>query len=58
MEFVTFDCARDSILNDIRRHSLIPIIGSGFSRGCRTKRGGTVPSGEDYKKYMLDQIKK
>ena len=58
MEFVTFDCARDSVLNDIRRHSLIPIIGSGFSRGCRTKRGGTVPSGEDYKKHMLDQIKK
>lgn len=44
---------------EIRQHlknrTLIPILGSGFSRGS-VSRLGTVPSGEEYKKYMINQI--
>ena len=56
MEFVAFNTVRDRLFNDIKRHSIVPIIGSGFSRGCRTKHGGSVPSGEDFKKHMLKEI--
>ncbi len=58
MEFVAFNTVRDRLFNDIKRHSIVPIIGSGFSRGCRTKHGGSVPSGEDYKKHMLKKLEK
>ena len=56
MEFVNFYEVRDKIFNDIKRHSLLPIIGSGFSHCCKTSKGGSVPSGTDYKEYMLEKI--
>ena len=34
---------------------LIPIVGSGFTRNCPSYNGH-VPSGEDYRQYMLEQI--
>lgn len=34
---------------------LIPIIGSGFTRNCNSFRG-KVPSGADYRRYMIDRI--
>ena len=57
MEFVSFDDVKDRISNDIKRHSLVLIVGSGFSRGCKTEHGGVVPSGKQYKEYMLTEIK-
>ena len=36
---------------------IIPVLGSGFTRNCRSK-GGVVPSGDDYKKYMIEAIDK
>lgn len=56
MEKVTFNSVREKLFNDIKRHSLLPIIGSGFSCGCETKHGGKVPSGTEYKDYMLKEI--
>lgn len=36
---------------------LIPFIGSGFTRGCEANKG-FVPSGEEYREYMIDEISK
>ncbi len=58
MEYVKFSDIRSRILNDIKRHSLLPIVGSGFSRGCETANGGQVPCGEDFKNIMIDEISK
>ena len=56
MEFVTFDKIKSTILQDIKRNSLLPILGSGFSCGCRTKNGGVVPSGKELRKHMLNEL--
>lgn len=38
--------------------SLIPIIGSGFSKGSSTKAGKKVPDGKNLKKLMKDALTK
>lgn len=55
MQIVQFSQIKDELISDMRRYMLIPIIGSGFTRGC-TAYHGTVPSGKDYKEYMIQQI--
>lgn len=55
MEIVRFEDVKESIINNMRRSMLIPIIGSGFTRKCRSLKG-VVPSGDDYRKYMLEEI--
>lgn len=45
------------IQQQLKRAALVPVLGSGFTRGC-TSREGKVPSGDDYKDYMIDQIMK
>lgn len=35
---------------------MVPILGSGFTRGVNTKRGGKVPSGKDLKDAMIEKI--
>lgn len=51
---------REELQRHIKNEVLFPIIGSGFTRGCRTKYGNnySVPSGEDMKqdmeKYLLE----
>ena len=45
------------IQQHLKRGMLVPILGSGFSRGCNS-RSGKVPSGNDYKEYMIDEIMK
>ena len=39
-----------------REKNLVPILGSGFSRGYSTSKGGKVPSGTDFKDYMIRKI--
>lgn len=45
------------IQQHLRKRMLIPILGSGFTRNCESY-AGKVPSGEDYKKYMIGEILK
>lgn len=47
--------SKKEIQQHLKKKMLIPVLGSGFSRGCRS-RIGKVPSGDDYKKYMIDEI--
>lgn len=55
MKVVSFLKVKDELIKNMRRNMLIPIIGSGFTRNCSAYKG-TVPSGEDYRKYMISQI--
>ena len=55
MKVVNFSQIRDELINNMRRKMLIPVIGSGFTRGCEAYKGN-VPSGKDYGEYMIDQI--
>lgn len=55
MQVVSFTEVRDEIVNHLRGRRLLPILGSGFSRKCRAQNG-LVPSGSDYKEYMISQI--
>lgn len=57
MQIVKFETVREEIIDNIRGRKLIPFIGSGFTRECKTK-SGIVPSGYDYKKYMISEIVK
>lgn len=45
------------IQQHLKKRMLIPILGSGFTRNCESY-AGKVPSGEDYKKYMIGEILK
>ena len=55
MEIVRFSQIRDEIISNMRREMLIPFIGSGFTRNCNSIRG-RVPSGEDFRTYMISKI--
>jgi len=55
MDIVRFEDIKAEIINNMRRQKLIPIIGSGFTRGCNSLNG-TVPSGKEYKEHMVSAI--
>ena len=55
MRTVKFADVRSNIIESMRKRMLIPIIGSGFTRGCNSLYG-TVPSGEDYRNHMIKAI--
>lgn len=55
MNIVSFDIIRDTFIANMRRKMIIPVVGSGFTRGC-TSFKGKVPSGGDYKQYMIEEI--
>ena len=46
----------NEIVSLIAEKKLIPVIGSGFSRGCQA-RSGSVPSGRDLVEHMKSKIK-
>ena len=49
--------ALDFLASAFAAKNLVPIIGSGFTRGCKTKNR-TVPSGEEFKLEMIAEILK
>lgn len=55
MKIVKFCEIRSEFINNFRRNMIIPVIGSGFTRKC-TSFKGTVPSGVEYKEYMIKEI--
>lgn len=55
MKIVNFEDVRNEIINNIRRKSLIPFIGSGFTSQCEAYRG-FVPSGKSFRKYMIGKL--
>ncbi|OUN41170.1 hypothetical protein B5G26_12045 [Anaerotignum lactatifermentans] len=57
MKVVNFSQIKDELVSNIRRKMLIPVIGSGFTRGCDAYKG-KVPSGNDYSEYMIKKIVK
>ena len=52
-----YDEFYNELKSKLTNKSIIPIIGSGFSRRCRA-RNGKVPSGNDMKLFMINEIKK
>lgn len=47
---------KDFFIHAFREETLVPILGSGFTRGVKTRRGGSVPSGTDLKDAMIEKI--
>ena len=47
---------KDFFIHAFKEETLVPILGSGFTRGVKTRRGGSVPSGTDLKDAMIDKI--
>lgn len=47
---------KDFFVHAFNEETLVPILGSGFTRGVKTRRGGTVPSGKDLKDAMIEKI--
>lgn len=47
---------KDFFIHAFNEETLVPILGSGFTCGVKTKRGGEVPSGKNLKKYMIEKI--
>ncbi len=52
MRVVTLADIRDELQSHIRRQEIFPIIGSGFTRGCKTT-AGAAQSGQDMREYMV-----
>ena len=42
MEIVRFEDVKESIINNMRRSMLIPIIGSGLTRKCTKRISGLI----------------
>ena len=55
IQCVSYDEVSNEIIQMMRRKTIIPVIGSGFTRDC-IARSGKVPSGEDYYNYIIAQI--
>ena len=55
LKIVSFDEIKQELIGRVRKNMLIPVIGSGFTRACSALKG-SVPSGNDYKKYMIEEI--
>lgn len=58
MEELKVSCkeTKDFFIHAFEEENLVPILGSGFTCGVKTRRGGSVPSGTDLKKTMIEKI--
>lgn len=52
------DLAREVFVGAFKESNLVPILGAGFTMGALTKKGNAVPSGKEFKKYMIKKIVK
>lgn len=52
---IEYNKVQEDIMKFLANKTLIPIIGSGFSAGAKTKYG-VVPNGEEYKKHMVLEL--
>lgn len=57
MNIVDIQEVRQQIINEIRLKKVLLILGAGFTSQCDALKGN-VPSGTDYKKYMIDSVRK
>lgn len=57
MKIVKYSEIRSELINNLRRDTVIPMIGSGFTRQCNSHKG-VVPSGSEYKGFMVKEITK
>lgn len=55
MKVVSFEEIQSELISNMQRGTLIPIIGSGFTKNCSSLKG-KVPSGEDYRNHMISKI--
>ena len=56
MRIESLSSLRDELKGHFKRQELFPIIGSGFTYGCQTSKGGEVPSGTTMKQYMIAKL--
>ena len=57
MKIVKYSEIRSELINNLRRNTVIPMIGSGFTRQCKSFKG-VVPSGAEYKDFMVKETGK
>lgn len=57
MQVINFEDPKfkDEMVRHLRAGRIIPIIGSGFTRGSRSSKG-VVPSGKDMHTYMIEKL--
>lgn len=55
MNYISLYDIKDDLLKYFKSQSLYPVLGAGFSAGCKTQNG-YIPSGNKLKNDMLDQI--
>lgn len=55
MKIVDYKSVENDIVKQLRQHTLVPILGSGFTCNCASKNG-KVPSGNDYKNFMISKV--
>lgn len=60
MEIKKFDSLEviQLLSNAFANNSIVPIIGAGFTNGCKLKNGNVVPGGKQFKNLMLKEIEK
>lgn len=47
---------KDFFVHAFSENNLVPILGSGFTCGLKTRRAGEVPDGKKLKKHMIEKI--
>lgn len=54
LRIVRLEDIKSELQQHLRNRSLFPVIGSGFTKGCKSDggRGEDVPTGQQMKEYM------
>ncbi|WP_044419346.1 SIR2 family protein [Halarcobacter anaerophilus] len=58
MEILSIDDIRADLIEMIKKKSLIPIIGAGFTQGEFTQKNKNVPDGNQFQEIMIHEITK
>lgn len=57
MNICRFEDIRTNIIDLLKNKKVVPLLGSGFSKGSDTGKNSMVPSGTEFKKIMLSEMK-